>query len=339
MKNIYFATVLTLLSGNIFGQQDKSLSVWYQSPVLYNAGAVATGEEDFSFFTNFRSQWLTIPEPGIGMRTNTLAAEFKIPDGFKGANNFGIGLNVLNDQTGSAKLMTTNVSIPINYTLALDRKNKISIGISPGFYSQSVDRNAQTFENQWNGQTFVNYSDIEIGLNDSYSSIDLGTGVFYQHTSRNKTRIYGGLALNHLTKQKVNFSFNADRIYMQSVIQLGADITTNKRDLRIQPQLLYFKTGTGYNLTAGVSLEHILREGSEITSINKTTTINYGFYYRHKDALITSLGFKVKGIRFGLAFDANLSYLSQATSSVGAIEVYIKTMHLYRKSSSRTKLK
>ena len=113
MKNIYFATVLTLLSGNIFGQQDKSLSVWYQSPVLYNAGAVATGEEDFSFFTNFRSQWLTIPEPGIGMRTNTLAAEFKIPDGFKGANNFGIGLNVLNDQTGSAKLMTTNVSIPI----------------------------------------------------------------------------------------------------------------------------------------------------------------------------------------------------------------------------------
>jgi hypothetical protein len=55
--------------------------------------------------------------------------------------------------------------------------------------------------------------------------------------------------------------------------------------------------------------------------------------------LITTLGFKIKGIRFGLAFDANLSYLSQATASVGAIEVYFKSMSLYKKSSSRTKLK
>jgi len=339
MKHIYILTVLSLLSAGVFSQQDRNLSTWNQSPVLYNPAAVATGDEDFSFFTNFRSQWLTIPEPGVGLRTNTLTAEFKIPDGFRGSNNFGIGLNALNDQTGTAKLMTTNISIPINYTLALDRSNKISIGISPGFYQQSVDRNAQTFENQWNGSQFINLTDIEIGLNSSYASIDLGAGAFYQHTMRNKTRIYGGVALNHLTRQKINFSFGGDRIYMQSVVQVGADITSNKKDLRLQPSILYFKTGTGYNLIAGMTLEHILRESSQITTINKTTCVNYGFYYRHNDALITTLGFKVKGIRFGLAFDANLSYLSQATASVGAIEVYFKSMHLYKKSSSRTKIK
>ena len=339
MKRVITLIACTSLSLTALAQQDKNLSVWYQSPVLYNPGAIAIGEEDFSFTTNFRSQWLTIPEPGIGMRTNTLNAEFKIPDGLMGTNNFGIGLNVLNDQTGVAKLMTTNVSIPINYTMQLDKRNKLSIGVSPGYYQQSVDRGSQTWESDWNGNNYLQNKNTELGLNNSYGSIDLGTGIFYQYEYRNKTRLYGGIALNHLTRQKINFSFAGDKLYLNSVFSAGADITTKKRDLRIQPNLIFFKSGPGYNLMAGVSMEHILREGSEITTINKTVCVNYGMYYRHKDAISATFGFKIKGIRFGLAFDANLSYLSQATNSLGAVEVYFKSMHLYKKTGSKGKIK
>jgi len=339
MKKIYIASMLSLFIGKFSAQQDKNMSVWYYSPVMYNPACVATGDEDFSFTTNARSQWLTIPEAGLGLRTNTLNGEFKIPDGFRGSNNFGIGINAMNDQTGSASLMTTSVSVPINYSLALDRNNKVSVGIAPGFYSQSVNRNNQKWESEWNGTSFVPSTNTELGMNNSYASIDLGAGVFYQHLTKNKTRFYGGLALNHITHHKINFSFTADRIYMQSVLNAGADITTLKRDLRIQPQILFFKAGTANNLVLGVTMEHILKQPSEITTINKTTCVNYGFYYRNKDALITTLGFKVKGVRFGLAFDANLSYLSQASSSIGAVEVYFRAMGLYKKSSSRTKLK
>ena len=63
---------------------------------------------------------------------------------------------------------------------------------------------------------------------------------------------------------------------LQTVVHAGAIIFA-KRDLRIQPQLMYFKTGPGSNLMGGVSLEHILKEGSAITNINKTVTVNYGF--------------------------------------------------------------
>jgi hypothetical protein len=223
--------------------------------------------------------------------------------------------------------------------MQLDKRNKVSVGISPGFYQQSVDRASQTWENDWNGNAFIPGKNTELGLNNSYGAIDLGTGVFYQHEYRNKTRIFGGLAFNHLTRQKINFSFGGDRMYVNTVLSAGADITTRKRDLRVQPNIIYFKTGPGYNLMGGVSLEHILREGSEITTINKTVCVNYGFYYRHKDAISTSFGFKIKGIRVGLAFDANISYLSQASNSIGAIEVYFKSMHLYKKSGSKGKLK
>ena len=101
------------------------MSMWSQSPMMYNAGSVATGEEDYSFFTNFRYQWFTVGNKP--MRTNILNASFKIPDGFLGSNNFGIGNTAANDQTGDIGFMTTAVSVPINYTMALDRRNKLSV--------------------------------------------------------------------------------------------------------------------------------------------------------------------------------------------------------------------
>ena len=126
---------------------------------------------------------------------------------------------------------------------------------------------------------------------------------------------------------------------MQTVVHAGANIVTKKRDLRINPQIMYFKTGPGSNLVGGVSLEHILKEGSAITNINKTVTVDYGFYYRHRDALITTFGFKIKGFKMGVSFDANLSYFNQATNSIGAVEIYIKTLHLYNNSNKRGKIK
>ena len=88
------------------------------------------------------------------MRTNILNASFKIPDGFLGSNNFGIGINAINDQTGDIGLTTTAVSIPINYTMSLDRRNKLSVGVSPGFYQQGYDASLMTWENQWTGGGF-----------------------------------------------------------------------------------------------------------------------------------------------------------------------------------------
>ncbi len=337
MKRIilFSAAALCFLQAN--GQQDKNISAWYQSKVLYNPAAVATGTEDYSIFTNYRAQWLTVPD--AGMRTNTLNAEFKIRDGVMGRNSFGVGIAAINDQTGDASFMTTSVSIPFNYTVALDRNNKFSVGLSPGFYQQSVNRGLQTWENQWNGIGFFTSPTTELSLNSSYATIDLGTGIYYQHTSRNKSSFYAGYALNHLTRQKIAFSFGGDKLYTNMVVQAGADIVTKRRDVHVQPSVIYFRTGPTFNITAGASFEHTLKEGSEITNINKSNSLTYGVYYRHNDAIIATVGMKIKSIKFGLAFDANSSKLNQATSSIGALEVYFKTMLSYKKSSHRGKLK
>ena len=337
MKNLAPLFILILLiSTNAFGQRDRNISIWNASPTLYNAAAVASGPEDYSFFTNFRTQWLTL-SGALPCRTNNLVAEFKIPDG-SGNNHFGIGLSAMNDQSGDARLNTTSISIPINYSIELDKENILSIGISPGYYMQYFDNSAQTWENQWDGTIFN--SDLSSGenLNTSYSAVDLGSGIYYQNIQRNSNRIYGGVSLNHITRQKIDFSFGGDKLYRNLSIQAGADLSTRRRDLRVQPQIVYISSGKTFNLTGGVQMEHIIQEASRITEIVKTTTFNYGFFYRWNDAIVTTIGCKLKRFKIGLAFDANISKLSQATSGIGAIEVYFKTLHLYKYTKKRTRL-
>lgn len=339
-KLILSFSALIALSAN--AQHDRLISNWNQSAVIYNPAAVALGQNDMSFFVNHRSQWLTVPDMGVGMRTNYLNGEFKVKEsGSLGStNSFGMGFNVLSDQTGSANLTTLSVSIPINYTIGLDRHNRLSIGMSPGFIQQSSDRSSQTWENQWNGTTFdPATTGVENSINGSYATMDLGAGVHFQHQLQGKSSLYVGYAVNHLVKPKMAWSFTGDKMYMQMVLQGGADLATRNKDLRIQPNILFFKTGKTNSLTAGVTFESTFKEGSKITGINKSSCVNYGVYYRHKDAVVATFGMKIDRFRFGISFDANTSRLNQATGGIGAAELYFKALMNYKKYNSRSKIK
>lgn len=340
MKSNFILAICLASSLSAAAQQDRIISNWSQSQMIYNPAAVATGASDMSFFANHRSQWLSIPEMGIGMRSNFLNGEFKVKEeGLSNRNNFGVGFSILSDQTGSANLTTLSVSLPLNYTIALDRQNKLSIGMSPGFIQQASDRSSQTWENQWNGSVFDPALNVENSINGSYATMDLGTGIYFQHQINNRSSFYAGYALNHLIKPKMAWSFSGDKMYMQMVLQGGADLATKNPDFRIQPNFVFFRTGNTNSLTAGVTFENTIKEGSKITGINKSNCVNYGVYYRHGDAVVATFGMKVSQFRFGLSFDANTSKLNQATGGIGGAEIYFKALLNYKKFNAQSRMK
>lgn len=340
MKRNVFLSLALAAAFSATAQHDRIISNWSQSQMIYNPGAVATGSGDMSFFANHRSQWLTVPEMGVGIRTNYINGEFKIKEeGLANRNNFGVGFSVFSDQSGAANLTTLSVSLPLNYTLALDRQNKLSIGLAPGFIQQASDRSGQTWENQWDGSVFNPAISVENSINASYATLDLGTGIYFQHQINNRSSFYAGYALNHLIKPKMAWSFSGDKMYMQMVVQGGADLGTRNPDFRIQPNFVYFRTGNTNSLTAGVTFENTIKEGSKVTGINKSNCVNYGVYYRHNDAVVATFGMKVAQFRFGLAFDANTSKLNQATGGIGGIEVYFKTLLNYKKFNAQSRMR
>lgn len=335
---IVFSLIVTAYS--LKAQQAYNSSLWMQSPSIFNAGAVATGDEDYSFFTNCRLQYLTMN--GSMMRTNSLSAGFKMSDGAYSKNNFGFGINVINDQSGDNQLMTNAITIPINYSIQMDERNKLSVGVAPGVYLQSYDPTLQNWESNWNSSGFNGNIGDPIFINStlsrsSYGALDVNAGIHYQHIQRNKNRLYSGIAMNHLSRQKINFTNTGDKLYAQIVINAGADLVTKRKDLKVQPQVMYFRNGTSNNLIMGLGCEHILESGSSITNINKSKTFSYAAYYRWNDAVVATINYKFKNFKFGLAFDANVSRLNSATSGIGAVELYFKSIHIYRKKKTKIK--
>lgn len=340
MKKIITLITIIILTVSASAQQAYNSSVWMQSPALFNPGAVASGAEDYSFFTNCRLQYLAMD--GMMMRTNTLSMGFKISDGAYSKNNFGIGLNVINDQSGDNKLMTNAITIPINYSIQMNDYNKVSLGVAPGVYLQSYDPSTQNWESDWNGNGFNGLIGDPIFINStlsksSYGALNVNAGLHFQNTQRNKSKLYGGIALNHLSRQKINFTNTADKLYGQLVVNAGADLVTRRKDIRIQPQVMYFRNGPSNNFIMGVGCEHLLETGSTITNINKSKSFSYAAFYRWNDAVVATVNYKFKNFKIGLAFDANVSRLNSATSGIGAVEFYFKSMHIYRKRKTKIK--
>lgn len=340
MKSGFILCVGILLAQSSIGQVAYNSSVFNQSPSLFNVATTATGAADFGFCTNFKMQYLTMD--GTPMRTNILSAEFKISDGSFTKNSFGIGFNALNEQTGENKLMSTQINVPVNYSMELSERAMLTIGVAPGVILQSYDPTSINWESDWNGSGFDWTIGDPIYINStlsrsSYGAFNVNSGAYYQYSTRNKTRFFGGLAVNHLNKPKMNFSENGDKMYMQMLVHAGADLTTRKRYLRIQPQIMAFKTGPSTNLIFGVNLENILSSGSDYTNIVKSKSIGYGVNYRWKDAVSVNFNYKFQYFRVGFAVDATVSRLSSATNGLGSIEFFLKSNHLYGKKKNKVK--
>lgn len=339
IKKLFILAILGISQG-VTGQYAYNSSLFYQTPALFNVATIATGAEDFAFCTAFKMQNLTMT--GTPMRTNALVGEFKIADGPMSKNNFGIGFTVVNEQTGESKLMATEVNMPINYTMQLSQFSKFSVGVSPGMILMSYDPTMPSWESDWNGWGYTGSIGDPIFINstlsrNSNSAFNVNTGVQYQYQTRSKSRFFGGLALNHLNKPRMTFTEPGQRMFMQMALNLGADLTTRRRDLRVQPQLLAFKNGPNTNLMMGVMFENIMSNGSDITNILKSKSINYGAFYRWKDAVSINFNYKVRNFRMGLAVDVTVSKLSNANKGLGSVELFFKSTHLYGKKKTKVK--
>ena len=333
MKKYLFS--LVWLSATLsFAQQDMQSSNWYRSNALLNPGAVATDGPDYGFYTNCRLNYMSLG--GLPLRTNSFAAEIKIPDQ-KGKNNhFGVGLTAYNHQTGSSNFMTTSASLPVSYTMQIDRYNKVSVGLQPGIYMQGFSPERQTWESQWNGSGFNSDGSGE-NLNNSYMALDIGGGIFYQ-LEYDGSYFTGGLSAKHLTRHKIDFSFGGDRIYTLYTLHASGDIETIRPNLRVTPNIILQKSGPNTTLVFGSSVENLLEEGSRYTNLRNSKSLSYGVYYRWNDAIIAMLGLNISGFQFGISFDATVSRFSSANSSIGAVEIYAKTQ-FFSKTKKRNKLK
>lgn len=333
MKN-YIVLLFCCVLLNGFTQQDIQSSNWFRSNVLMNPATAATDGFDYGFYTNCRLNYLTLG--GIPLRTNSFATEIKIPDQKGKDNHFGIGIIAYNHQTGSNNFMTTSACIPVSYNMQIDRNNNFSVGLQPGIYMQGFSSERQTWESQWNGSNFTPDGSGE-NLNNSYMALDISGGMYYQ-LEYDGSYFGMGFSAKHLTRHKIDFSFGGDRIFPLYTLHFSGDIETPRPNLRINPNILFQKSGPNTSLVLGSSVENLLEEGSRFTKLRDSKSLTYGVYYRWNDAIIAMIGLNISGFQLGLSFDATVSKFSTANSSIGAVELYLKSQ-FYSKTKKKTRIK
>lgn len=310
------------IATQLSAQQDPHFSMWYSSPSLLNAGATATMEQDFSLFSNYRGQWLTaLPTP---MRTNSFSAEAKLGNEQLQAGWFGIGAHYINDVTGSAKVTSHFVSVPINYVWEGYEKTYLSFGIKPGIINRSLNQDLETWDNQWNGTAFDNtILPLEAGV-EKKTQFDVGAGIYYKKLWRSRAMFDIGFAANHLNAPEQGFRTLSFQTFRQYIFHTSASFKMENYKFMLSPQLITMFQGPHRDIIIGTSFDILLNEGSRRTTFVQQKTVGLGLNYRMNDALIASFMLKLNGFQVGVSYDAALNINRLPTKTVGAVELFLK---------------
>lgn len=286
--NVYIIFFLSTLA--VFGQQDPQISHYFFFKEFYNP-AYAGYEDQINFNLISHQQWRGFENAPF---TTILSAD--APLSLFGGTQ-GIGLNFLNDQYGFINDFRGNISLAYSFNLGV---NKLSIGISPGFFSRK-------YNPQWK---FPDQQENILTQNSNSTIFDIGIGIYYEFEN-----YYISLSSTHLLRPAFYFP--------------STDGLTSSSPFLVNH--FFLMTGYIYKLPNSpielIPSMFIKSDGNEIQEeINILAQYNKKFWisvsYRNKDALVFLAGMSYfKNLKIGLSYDLTLSYLNRVSN--GTFEAYI----------------
>ena len=288
--------------------QDPQYSQYYAAPLYLNpamAGGELTGRVGF----NYRNQW-----PSIDAQFTTFSAYYDtyLPD-----YNSGIGIHVMQDTEGAAKLRSTSISAMYSYELKLGD----NAYFRPGFQASYIRREIGFYENlvfanQINpndpfGPTLPG-TDIP-GLGDPVGLFSLSVGgLFFTEN------LWAGISAHHVNEPNQSFIEGVSPLPMKLSFHAGyriplaegglrGDFTHMRKQRSLTPTVNYKRQGPFEQLDVGAyfSLEPIV----------------FGLWYRglpykpveqqsNRDAIVMMVGVNLlSGLNIGYSFDYTVSQL------------------------------
>lgn len=288
--------------------QDPQYSQYYAAPLYMNpamAGAELTGRVGF----NYRNQW-----PSIDAQFTTFSAYY---DTYLHDYNSGIGIHVMQDTEGAAKLRSTSISAMYSYELKLGDNTYFR----PGFQATYIRREIGFYENL----VFANQinpndpfgpimpsTDIP-GLGEPVGMLSLSVGgLFFTE------KFWAGVSAHHVNEPNQSFIDGVSPLPMKLSFHAGyriplaeggmrGDFTHIRRQRSFTPTVNYKRQGPFEQLDVGAyfSLEPIV----------------FGLWYRglpykpveqqsNRDAIVMMVGVNLlSGLNIGYSFDYTVSQL------------------------------
>ena len=238
----------------------------------------------------------------------------------------GVGGVILHDVVGNGSLTSTQAYASVAYHQMLGNSSLLTAGFNVGWVNKRIDQSKLTFPDQFTGKFFDSKLPTDVTLaNNSVSYFDLQAGLNYAYFPTENIYLNAGYSIQHVNRPMESFldatPADSDRVAMRHIVFLNAILKVNDNVI-INPNT-YFTT------MAGASELVLGMNGAYNLSGDGEKQLLFGLYYRLGDALVPTVGFELKNVRFTFSYDVTTSSLHNFNSYQGAEEFNVLKKGFY----------
>lgn len=292
--------------------QDIHFSQFNRSYLNLNPALAGSFVGDYRLNGNFRNQWSSISEP---YQTFSFGADAR--GLIKKLPQLNFGLIVSNDQAGVGDLQSSMFLLNVAYIKALNLDSTLSIkaGIQTGINSRSINYDAFSFDNQFQGGRYDPQSGSGENFgNNSLTNLALNAGISFEYLMDTRREIEMGVAFFNLNQANQSFEGDAEPLDLRTTVFIESEqLLTEKLD--ILPALLFSNQGDYQELVLGTNFRYYFSKSSYYKR-----NLYLGMWWRPDDAIIPSAGLDYNQWHFGFSYDINISSLDVATNQRGGME-------------------
>lgn len=332
--------------------QDIHFSQYNMSPMTLNPANIGNFEGTARIGGIYRGQWASVIGNSGQYKTPSVWVDAPIITGFRKRDWVGVGFMFFTDKVGAGKLTHSAAKLGASYHLSLDKKGNayLTVGAQYGQGSRKLDPSAFRFEEgilgAVGGQDYNAGAQVDFTGGDKPKAnwTDIDGGVVLRAKLNKRMDMSIGYSMYHISRGRYGLvssggstpgggSSSSDEIARRSVVTGMFNIKLNDK-FTVGPSFI-FQTMSGAD---EISLQAL---GSYVFNTEKDIDLNFGLGYRLSggDAVYPMVGARYKTLRVGLAYDINISDLSQQSNYRGGFEIaanYI--IKIYKPAVIKTKV-
>ncbi len=337
MKKILLILSLFLSLG--YWAQDIHFSQFDVNVLALNPAYAGVMKRDFRVANNYRNQWGSVSFPystfAFAYDMNTLKQKaFK-----RGLTDLGVGLSFSQDKAGTSNWSQNQFGLSLSAIQEVAKNTTMSLGLQANYAQNSVIVDKLTWDNQFaNHQFDESLPTREQFANSKKSYLDISSGLLLQSRPTEQETFTMGVSYYHVNKP-VYTIFSGDKLPSKLVVHAAYEMPVGGKlsGRRLIPKFMFVQQGKHKEVVLGALYRSVMKQASEYTSFANETYIDFGAYFRVRDALVLVTRIDFKNFRLGLSYDTNISKLATASKSKGGFEVSLAYKGFF--NDNRTKLR
>jgi type IX secretion system PorP/SprF family membrane protein len=312
MKKIL--TLILIIVGFSAKAQDPMFSQFYANPIYLNP-ALAGSNGCPRIAMNYRNQW-----PSLSGTFVTYSASY---DQYFRKISGGIGVLLTHDQMGKNTINSSTINFIYSYHLKVSRKFSFMFGAQASWHQKFLDWNKLTFGDMIDPRRGFIYQTGDVPRAGSKGFFDVSAGLV-GYTKY----FYFGFAAFHLNRPNESMiGGNNSHLPMRFVGHAGAEIPLGAQ--------------SKYNNSASISPSVIFEYQNGFMELNIGTYFKYGifqvgFWFRNKDAFISTIGIDTGIFKIGYSYDVTVSKLTNQSGGSHEVSLGLNLNCKTKPSSFRT---